>query len=67
VALQNLSARPAAGGLFALVAQVSPTGGDTLEDVAVLDATDPQQLLLIVVEKKGNDYMIYRRLYEDHH
>ena len=50
-------------GLFALVSRIAPTGGDNFEDLAVLDATDPHQWLLVVaVEQEGN-LLIYRKLY----
>ena len=50
---------------FSLVAQVSPQGSAAMEDLAVLDAGDPNQWLLIVAVREGNDTNIYRRLYHD--
>jgi hypothetical protein len=50
-------------GLFSAVSQISPVGGDTFEDLCLLDSTDPGQWLLIVVVRRGDDILIYRRLY----
>jgi len=50
-------------GLYGLVSRIAPTGGDTFEDLAVLDPTDPRQCLLVVaVEQEGN-LQVYRKLY----
>jgi hypothetical protein len=50
-------------GLYKLVSRIAPTGGDTFEDLAFLDPTDPRQCLLVVaVEQEGN-LKIYRKLY----
>jgi len=50
-------------GLFSVVSQVSPTGSPSLEDLALLDPSDPKQWLLAVVTHRDGDYVIYRRLY----
>jgi hypothetical protein len=50
-------------GLFSVISQISPTGADNFEDLTVLDATNPNQWLLVVVVREGRDYIIYRRLY----
>ncbi len=50
-------------GLFWRVCRISPTGGDNLEDLAILDVTDPNQWLLLVITKEGNDTVVYRRLH----
>ena len=50
-------------GLFAVVSQISPTGGEYLEDLALLDGGDPQQWLLAVVVPRGNKWLVFRRLY----
>jgi hypothetical protein len=49
--------------LFALASQVSPNGGPDLEDLALLDQTDPRQSLLVICVDKGSDLVLYRRLY----
>jgi hypothetical protein len=50
-------------GLFSLVSQISPTGDPILEDLPVLDPSDPAQFMLIAVERRGDDLLIDRRLY----
>jgi hypothetical protein len=50
-------------GLFALVSRIAPTGGDNFEDLAVLDATDPNQWLLVVAVEQDGNLLIYRKLY----
>jgi len=51
------------GGLFAVVSQMSPTGGKDFEDMALVDASDPDQWLLIVAVDRGDDVDLYRKLY----
>jgi hypothetical protein len=51
------------GGLFAVVSQVSPTGGKDFEDMALVDPSDPDQWLLIVAVDRGAEVELYRRLY----
>ena len=50
-------------GMFSVVSQVSPTGGGNFEDLTILDPTDPDQWLLVVVAPDGQDYVVHRRLY----
>jgi len=52
-------------GMFALVSQVSPTGGPDFEDLSVLDPTDGGQWLLVAVSGSGTDYVVQRRLYRE--
>jgi hypothetical protein len=52
-------------GLFSVVSQVSPTGGDNFEDLTILDPSDPRQWLLVVAVDRGDELMIYRKLYID--
>ncbi len=53
-------------GLFAIVSQISPTGGENLEDLALLDVTDTRQWLLIVALRRESRWIVYRQLfYED--
>lgn len=61
--LQDISARPATG-LFTFVSQISPTGGDNLEDLTVLDPSDRAAWLLLVVVEQGDDVLVYRKLYD---
>ncbi len=51
------------GGLFAVVSQMSPTGGKDFEDMALVDASDPDQWLLVVAVERGNEVDLYRKLY----
>lgn len=51
------------GGLFAVVSQMSPTGGKDFEDMALVDSSDPTQWLLMVAVDRGDDLDIYRKLY----
>lgn len=53
----------ALGGLFAVVSQVSPTGGKDFEDMALVDPSDPAQWLLVIAVARGNDLDVYRKLY----
>jgi hypothetical protein len=61
--LQNISARHPAG-LFTFVSRISPTGGDNLEDLTLLDPSGSSEWLLIVVVEKGDDVLVYRKLYD---
>lgn len=56
------SLRPLAG-LFAIVSQISPTGGELLEDLAVVDESDPAQFLLIVAVRRETAWVVYRKVY----
>ena len=49
-------------GIFSLASQVGPIGGAHLDDLPILDGTDPNQWLLIVVVPKGDDLVVYRKL-----
>ncbi len=51
------------GGLFAIVSQMSPTGGKDFEDMALVDPSDPGQWLLIVAVDRGDELDLYRKLY----
>jgi hypothetical protein len=49
-------------GLFGLVYKTAPMGGPHLTDMAILDAGDDKQMLLIVVVPDGQDVVAYRKL-----
>jgi hypothetical protein len=51
------------GGLFAVVSQMSPTGGKDFEDMALVDPSSPDQWLLVVAVENGNEVDVYRKLY----
>jgi len=50
-------------GFFSVVSQVSPTGDGMMEDLSILDPTDPKQWLIMAIEEKENNWVVYRRLY----
>ena len=60
--VHELSARSATR-LFSVASQVSPNGGPDLEDLSLLDSSDPRQSLLVIAVKKGPDFLVYRRLF----
>ena len=60
--LQRVCVRPAEG-LFHYVSQIAPTGAPSFEDLAILDPDDPAQWLLVVVEERGDELLVYRCLY----
>ena len=60
--LQDASVRMQ-GGLFGVVSQISPSGGDNFEDLALLDPSDDSQHLLVVAFRNGDEIYVYRRLY----
>ena len=62
--IKDVCVRPRSG-LFSLVSQISPTGGGSLEDLALLDATDPRQWLLLAALRRGDKLLIYRKLYRE--
>ena len=63
--LTTISAR-ARSGYFHIVSQISPNAAGNLEDLTLLDDTDPGQwLLLIVTSDEEGNYSIYRRLIRD--
>ena len=57
----SASVRPDSG-LFAVVSQISPTGGEYLEDLALLDSSDSAQWLLAVVVHRDNNWLVFRKL-----
>jgi|GEM_PF-4397653 len=61
-ALQQMCVRERFGW-FSVAGRISPTGSNNFEDVTLLDATDPSQWLLVICEKRGDDFYIHRRLY----
>jgi hypothetical protein len=49
--------------LFNVLAQLSPTGAGNFEDLQILDSTDPDQFLLAIVMKQGDDLVVFRKLF----
>lgn len=54
-------------GLFTVTSQVGPTGGSDLNDLPIMDDTDPDQRLLIVVVPREDDFVVYRKLIRTQH
>lgn len=50
-------------GLFSVVSSLSPTGGRQLEDMSMVDPSDPRQWLLVVGYQDGQNWIVYRKLY----
>jgi hypothetical protein len=61
--LQDICSAAPQGGLFSIVSQISPTGGADFEDLSLLDPTDPNQWLLVVIVEREDELLVYRRLY----
>ncbi|MBI5756967.1 MAG: hypothetical protein HZA46_00450 [Planctomycetales bacterium] len=61
--LRDVSAR-APAGLFTFASRISPTGGDNLEDLTILDPSDRDAWLLIVVVETTDDIFVYRKSYD---
>ncbi|MBI1310002.1 hypothetical protein GC176_01755 [bacterium] len=62
--LWDVSVRLQGQGLFGAVNRVSPHGGANFEDMTLLDPSDPNQWLLVIVRPDGENMTIYRRLYQ---
>lgn len=57
---QNSVAGP--HGLFYLTSQVGPAGGAQFEDLPIFDSWLGNQILMIVVVQRGDDYVVYRKI-----
>lgn len=60
--LQDVCVRPSVG-IFNVVSQISPHGGDNLEDLPLLDPTDLTRWLLVVAVSDQRRLVLYRKLY----
>ncbi|RPI84852.1 MAG: hypothetical protein EHM42_07190 [Planctomycetaceae bacterium] len=60
--LNNICAHPN-DGLFAVVSRLAPHGGGDFEDLPLLDVGDPAQWLLVICVERGDDLIVWRRLY----
>jgi hypothetical protein len=63
VFFRHASVRPQVG-LFSVISSISPTGGADFEDLTVLDPTDENEFLLVLIRQSDNDYHIFRKLYK---
>lgn len=61
--VQNLVFALSSAGASSFTCQASPRAGDCVGDLALLDTTDPDQCLLVLVTRDGDDYVVYRRMY----
>jgi hypothetical protein len=50
-------------GLFGVVSRISPTGADNFEDLTILDSSNPEEWLLVVVLQDDEGFTVYRRFY----
>jgi hypothetical protein len=46
-----------------VVSQISPEGAGSLEDLAFVDPSDPDQWGLAIMMTDGNDIHVFRKLY----
>ena len=60
--VRKACARPAVG-LFSIVSQISPNAAGDFEDLSIMDSDDANQLLLVIVTRQENDYVVFRRLF----
>lgn len=49
-------------GVFTLISRTGPMGGPHLNDLPILDATNPDDWLLVVIVPQGDDFVAYRKL-----
>ena len=49
--------------IFNIVSQIAPHGAGSLEDLAFLDSSDPDQWALVVIEQQGENFYVFRKLY----
>ena len=50
-------------GPLATLARLSPAAGPSLMDLPVLDPSDPDQILVVVVQERDSEILILRRLF----
>ena len=57
------TAKVGSENFFGIVSQIAPEGAGSLEDLALLDSSDPAQWVLVIVEQQGENFQVYRKLY----
>ncbi len=57
------TAKTAQTNIFGLVSQIAPHGAGSLEDLALLDSSDPSQWALVIIKQQGEDFEVFRKLY----
>lgn len=55
--------KPEPEGFFRIAAAVSPNGHRSLEDLAVFDSSDPEQVLVLVLRGSEAGYVVDRRVF----
>jgi hypothetical protein len=55
-------ARQARSGLFSIVSHIAPNGAGNLEDLAVADLQQPDEWLLQIATRQGENLTVYRRM-----
>ncbi|WP_397568639.1 hypothetical protein [Schlesneria sp. T3-172] len=56
------SVAPVQRGAFSLVKQTAPKGGAYCDDLALMDCTDPDEWILVVIVPHQDEYVTYRKL-----
>lgn len=51
-----------ASNIFSVIKQTAPKGGANCDDLPILDATDPDSWLLVVIVPDKEDLIVYRKL-----
>ncbi|MEW4489740.1 hypothetical protein AB1L42_16785 [Thalassoglobus sp. JC818] len=51
-------------GMYSVVSQLSPKCDDFLEDLPLIDSSDPHQWLLLVAKRDDNHWTVYRKIYD---
>lgn len=64
--IRAASVRPASG-LFSVVSRISPNGAGDFEDLTLLDSSDPNEWLLVILTRQGDDQVVFRRLFYGGH
>jgi hypothetical protein len=57
------TAKTAQTNVFGLVSQIAPHGAGSLEDLALLDSSDPRQWALVIIKQQGENFEVFRKLY----
>jgi hypothetical protein len=60
--VKRVALRPARG-FFSLVCQIGPDGSDGFEDLSLVDSSNLEEWLLVLVVHKNDDWVVYRKLY----
>jgi hypothetical protein len=60
--IKSICVRPSRG-IFEVISQISPNGSDGFEDLTMLDGSNPDEWLLVIVVPQEDDWIVYRKLY----